>query len=296
MDIDKIKAQYENGQRDFRAVDLNHLILDHLILNGVDFRGANLEYASFRGAELQNADFRGSELDGTNFEGANLQYANFEGMNLYDAVFDYAELGYIDLKMLDTTYLNKHHEKLNYGQLSIFPSTNFQYAKLQFAKLNRAIISDPYVINFIQSKSNRLANRLGQYKFRLQLLNLYNYRCLITDSDIQILLEAAHIEPYEKNQNNDPSNGLLLCVDIHKLFDAHLIAIDENKKIHIHPSLEKSHYQQYDNTFLKLNKHNCNKPDASALKERYKEAMKHWKNLEKRQSMQVLTDERIFSL
>ncbi|MFM6249177.1 MAG: HNH endonuclease, partial [Dolichospermum sp.] len=67
--------------------------------------------------------------------------------------------------------------------------------------------------------------REGQQEFKEELKETYGYRCLISGCDIEQIIEAAHIIPYSKIESHDVANGLLLRVDLHRLFDAHLIAI-----------------------------------------------------------------------
>lgn len=68
--------------------------------------------------------------------------------------------------------------------------------------------------------------RPGQGNFRTTMLERYGAECCITGCKVDSLLEAAHILPYRGDQSDDPLNGLLLRVDIHRLFDAHLISIN----------------------------------------------------------------------
>lgn len=68
--------------------------------------------------------------------------------------------------------------------------------------------------------------RSGQASFRAAMMARYGAQCVITGCKIDTLLEAAHIIPYRGDQSDDERNGLLLRVDIHRLFDAHLISIN----------------------------------------------------------------------
>lgn len=71
-----------------------------------------------------------------------------------------------------------------------------------------------------------LAQRQGQPKFRLQLLQAYGQRCAITGCDLLEALEAAHIAPYWGPKTNHVQNGLILRADLHTLFDRGLFGID----------------------------------------------------------------------
>jgi uncharacterized protein YjbI with pentapeptide repeats len=111
-----------------------------------------------------------------------------------------------------------------------------------------------------------IARRQGQSQFRQSLLEAYNSRCAITGCNAQEALEAAHIIPYRKTENNHPSNGLLLRADLHTLFDLNLIAIDpETMKIHLAPSLRCTNYGELEGKFLKLPKNKADFPRRESL-------------------------------
>jgi hypothetical protein len=68
--------------------------------------------------------------------------------------------------------------------------------------------------------------RSGQGNFRLAMLSRYGFACCVTGCTVETLLEAAHIIPYRGDHSDDELNGLLLRVDIHRLFDAYLISVN----------------------------------------------------------------------
>ena len=72
-----------------------------------------------------------------------------------------------------------------------------------------------------------------QAKFRESLIDLYG-RCVFSSCSTLRALEAAHVDPVKRSGMDDPSNGILLRADLHKLFDADLIAVDpENGRVHV---------------------------------------------------------------
>ncbi|SHG37742.1 HNH endonuclease [Ornithinibacillus halophilus] len=82
---------------------------------------------------------------------------------------------------------------------------------------------------------------VAQSIFRKALLEAYNYRCAFCRTRIEVLLEAAHIIPWSKSseeQKLDVNNGILLCSNHHKLFDAGLINIDKDYRIHADPTIK----------------------------------------------------------
>ncbi|KYC34779.1 hypothetical protein WA1_49525 [Scytonema hofmannii PCC 7110] len=112
-----------------------------------------------------------------------------------------------------------------------------------------------------------IAQRRGQPLFRKALLNAYNYCCAMSGCNAQEALEAAHIIPYCKTEDNNISNGLLLRADLHTLFDLNLIAIDpKTMQIRIAPSLLGTSYEkEIHNKFLQLPINKSDYPSTEAL-------------------------------
>lgn len=112
-----------------------------------------------------------------------------------------------------------------------------------------------------------IVRRQGQPAFRRKLLAAYGNRCAITGCDQPDVLEAAHIRPYNGQQTNVVSNGLLLRADVHTLFDLYLIAIDpDTRLIHLSPTLSQSGYGKYHGMPLHTPSSPSLKASAGALK------------------------------
>jgi predicted restriction endonuclease len=71
-----------------------------------------------------------------------------------------------------------------------------------------------------------IALRRGQKVFRDSLFRQFGGKCVITLTEDEATLEAAHIKAYSNQGSTSVANGLLLRSDIHTLFDLHLISID----------------------------------------------------------------------
>ena len=111
--------------------------------------------------------------------------------------------------------------------------------------------------------------RDGQARFRNMLLSHYGCMCMVTGEKLDAVIEAAHISPYDGNKSNDIGNGLLLRVDIHRLFDRNLLAIEPNSlTIHLHPTLKGSSYSNLDGKKLLI--HQKTLIDLKKLGERFK--------------------------
>ncbi|QUD86054.1 HNH endonuclease [Phenylobacterium montanum] len=84
------------------------------------------------------------------------------------------------------------------------------------------------------------AARLGQSKFRQDLMDLWDRQCAVTGLALPELLRASHIKPWRHSspqERLDPDNGLLLAVHVDGLFDRGLISFDDDGAILRSPML-----------------------------------------------------------
>lgn len=85
----------------------------------------------------------------------------------------------------------------------------------------------------------RLVRARGQAQviFRAALLEAYDCACAFCGLAVQECLEAAHIHPWSACAPEDrmnPRNGLLLCANHHRMFDANKIAVGPDYKLTSH--------------------------------------------------------------
>lgn len=108
--------------------------------------------------------------------------------------------------------------------------------------------------------------RRGQKKFRDKLIKEYEGKCAISGTNVEAVLQAAHIYPYNGQETNHVTNGILLRADIHDLFDLNLLGIDENYTIIIGAPLKGTEYDNYNGKKIFIpNNLNC-LPSLKALK------------------------------
>ena len=75
--------------------------------------------------------------------------------------------------------------------------------------------------------------RPGQAEFRSKLIDVYG-RCALSGCTTLAALEAAHVKTVATGGLDHSGNGILLRADLHKLFDANLIAIDPGSgRVHV---------------------------------------------------------------
>jgi hypothetical protein len=100
----------------------------------------------------------------------------------------------------------------------------------------RALIDD---INAIErasdgsrsTKESLIDARLGQGKFRSDVLRLWDNCCAVTGSSLLEAIRASHIKPWRDSSDEerlDPANGLPLAAHLDALFDAGLITFDDS--------------------------------------------------------------------
>jgi putative restriction endonuclease len=79
--------------------------------------------------------------------------------------------------------------------------------------------------------------------FRRIVPRVYEYRCAVTGRGLQYgssySVEACHIEPFAHRQLCTLYNGIALSPDIHKLFDAHYLTIDEDYRVVLSPQVRE---------------------------------------------------------
>lgn len=75
-------------------------------------------------------------------------------------------------------------------------------------------------------KVRTVQDRPGQQEFKSKVLFLYGCRCAVCSVDIPAVIDAAHIRPYVECWIDDPRNGLPLCANHHRAFDAQLFCIE----------------------------------------------------------------------
>jgi hypothetical protein len=113
----------------------------------------------------------------------------------------------------------------------------------------------------------QIAARQGQDRFRLALLEAYDYRCAITDFDAVETLEAAHIYPYRGPATNRVTNGLLLRADVHILYDRGAISVHETThQVLLKPHLVVTRYRDLPGRQLRLPRKVDDRPSVAALR------------------------------
>ncbi|MBX3489666.1 MAG: HNH endonuclease [Parvibaculum sp.] len=161
-------------------------------------------------------------------------------------------------------------------QANIFPLKEDQYREIlrSFSDNSATRQHDEDIDHDIPTDDHRrFANRRtpvrpGQPAFRRMILEAYRHRCAITNCDVKTALEASHIGKYFGPRSDRIYNGVLLRVDLHRLFDAHLISIDPDSwKVRISPAISHSTYAKWEGHPFRVPERDDQKPNKKELKE-----------------------------
>lgn len=159
-----------------------------------------------------------------------------------------------DKSYIDNIYLKSNNNPIKEslkGQTSRFYIQNDNDVAIDFLGLdNSQFIVEEYLPTHENKKKFREGMsvvREGQQQFRKKVLRTYSQRCCISGYSFDIVLEAAHVTPYNGKDSNLIQNGLCLRSDIHRLWDKYLIAINpETKKVEVAECLNETEYKQFE--------------------------------------------------
>jgi hypothetical protein len=90
--------------------------------------------------------------------------------------------------------------------------------------------------------------RVGQGRFRSDVLKLWDNRCAVTGSRIVDAVRASHIKPWRSSTNEerlDSENGLPLVASLDALLDAGFISFDSSGKLLVSSELSESERRVY---------------------------------------------------
>ncbi|MBD2742289.1 HNH endonuclease [Coleofasciculus sp. FACHB-1120] len=224
---------------------------------------------------MHEANLRGTYLQGANLKRCiDIEIANFGGAKYnnktkFTDYFDPEKHGLIKENRsgsFESRSPNKLINNEEYIQTSLRLDLEGSSPKIKILQLREAVT---------QIKLS-IGQRRGQAKFREKLLTAYDNCCAMTGCTVTAALEAAHIVPYQIEENYDVKNGLILRADIHTLFDLDLIRIypeenPEKRKIELHTCLlNTSDYKNLNGNILRTPMKKDYLPEKHYLEWRHK--------------------------
>lgn len=125
--------------------------------------------------------------------------------------------------------------------------------------------------------------RYHQPLFRARVIHAYQERCAICRLPFTELLEAAHIRPDSQGGSTKISNGMSLCRIHHGAYDANIIGISADYKIHVKesvlatfdgPTLQHSIKEMDGENLRQIPDEASSRPDKELLAERFEKFLK----------------------
>jgi putative restriction endonuclease len=112
--------------------------------------------------------------------------------------------------------------------------------------------------------------RKGQGAFRSRLLEPYERRCAITGEHTELVLDAAHIQPYLGPASNHIQNGMLLTKEFHALFDEGYVTVTPDYMVRVSGRLREEwqnghRYYPFDGQKLLVLPEHSARPSQEAL-------------------------------
>ena len=116
-------------------------------------------------------------------------------------------------------------------------------ARVAFGVPDQAVLTPPENALERRYALRAVQQRLHQASFRNAVIMAYNGRCALSGLPKPLLLDAAHIVPDTDERLGQPvvPNGLPLSKIHHAAFDAHLIGIDPDYRLHVSARLLGQH-------------------------------------------------------
>ncbi len=86
--------------------------------------------------------------------------------------------------------------------------------------------------------------------FRREIVRLYDDTCCITGARVSApyafsIVDACHIVPFCKTFNNNPTNGIALCPNLHRAFDKGAISVNDDYCVIVSPTFVENENSTY---------------------------------------------------
>lgn len=151
-------------------------------------------------------------------------------------------------------------------------------ARIAFSAEEEAALKPPETVAERRYALRQVKQRLHQASFREAVITAYQGRCAVSGLREPILLDAAHIIADTDERLGHPivQNGIPLAKTHHAAFDAHLIGIDADFKVHVSkrileqkdgPTLEAM--KKLHHNLIYLPSRDRDRPDRDRLAERF---------------------------
>lgn len=223
-------------------------------------------YGTFVEYKFQTLDATWQEFGQRN--GADNKSEFMDTLTQFDSN-DKVNCGCVVLK--DIVYFDEPKDRIRSG-FTKKPAQLYAYDNIPFPFGGMLVSTGHFNLIQTTAKNKKLQSstiREGQGAFHTAVSKAYQGQCCITGEKIPELLQAAHIQDYINKDSNHIQNGLLLRIDIHKLFDSGLLYIDQTYHVHVSPLVKTPEYSKLEGRQISLPANISDRPALVAL--RFKE-------------------------
>jgi putative restriction endonuclease len=170
---------------------------------------------------------------------------------------------YFGIQLSQFAQKNTYSSEIRKQILSLDPEQNYSRKVKQTIDEQPKEVRDEFVV-------------LRSSVFRKAILEIYNNQCSVTglkvaDTKNRSLVDACHITPFAETYNDSIRNGLALSPTFHRAFDRGLIAISDNYKVLVHPTLKDyspvSGIRQYEHREIYLPQESRFYPSLNSLRQ-----------------------------
>jgi 5-methylcytosine-specific restriction enzyme A len=172
-------------------------------------------------------------------------------------LFEFVRKGYVrfvyELEIFDVDYFETPDTERNIRNgIKFFFTKAGSVVPIQPEKLNRNSLTHEPEIAYATppNKTERaglVTSRVGQGAYRKRIIHRWQYKCAVSGYNKLDILIASHILPWadaDDTERLDVHNGLLLSPTYDALFDRHLISFDNNGRIILSDTIEKSAFEK----------------------------------------------------
>ncbi|ALI98946.1 HNH endonuclease [Rufibacter tibetensis] len=181
--------------------------------------------------------------------------AHIKSFNVLNSLVDFAYLAddlYALLQVPETRHLLKSALLQRY-----FPASTHQYQQSKtlggyLHDLEKYILNEDFAIYTPLQQAipdeEQVFVRGGLFKKLVP--QVYNFTCCITGMRLISnhgfsMVDACHIVPFSRTNDDRVTNGLALCPNLHRAFDRGLITIDQQLKVVVSPAIAENEANAY---------------------------------------------------
>lgn len=205
-----------------RQISLTRADLSYIDIEGVDFRGYNLENANFKGADASNCNFDGANMRNTDLTDACFDKSLFRNVTLDNAIAEdasFKDCSFRKARFLEAKFKDCDFTSVNFEGATLFKAEfekcNLSMANLRFTKLESTPFVKckfPYAVG-----DGRYISSITFYPFHVVIVHASNFHPDGRDDLLCIGTMQYKYNDYMRMLAE--TEGQRLCADGYKVYD-----------------------------------------------------------------------------